>query len=100
MVLGLTCDPFMNEKDFDLYVHHSKVYQTKAFTDFPIPKSQEEFVSYKGRISKLKSKENFEKLHVSCLNGARWGLSRTFSLGGPDHSFFFRLGDVEVNFCL
>lgn len=59
-VLGLVCDPFMSETNFDIYIHHSKLYQTSFFTNFPIVGNP--FVSYKGFISKLSSVGGFSVL--------------------------------------
>lgn len=61
-VLGLTCDPFGTNTDFDVYVHHSTIYQTDQLEEFPVPPN--EFLSYKGFISKISFADQFETLQV------------------------------------
>lgn len=79
-VLGLVCDPFMNSNNFDVYVHHAKLYQTTFFSVFPIPGNP--FVSYKGYVSKISSSNGFSKL-TSVLSGLPVS-NRDHSVNGGD----------------
>ena len=74
-VLGMACDPYGNTNNHDLYVVHSKLFQAGKHAQFPNPANAK--VEYLGFISRLNSKEDYNKLNV----GADGSGARAFSAG-------------------
>ena len=62
-VLGLNCDPFQPDDDFDVYIHHSKLFQLDTGSVFPEP-APGVVGEYLGYISKINSAQGFSELMV------------------------------------
>ena len=89
--LGIACDPWGTDDNFNLYIAHSKIFQNGGKG----PKPGELEMPYLGHVSYLNSAENFKEVHTvisglpvsdhdHSVNGIQFGNDGTLyiSVGG------------------